>query len=622
MRTFLLLAFTYFSTIAFGQNWPITGGVSGAQDYVQMISNDPEDAVYISFEDTRGNNSIDIFVQKMSLSGSPLWTFGGVPVCDTTGSQETQRIVTDGADGCIIVWADSRGGSGQWDIYAQRLNPGGNKLWGMQGKPVCVAPGTQREPEITSDFTGGVYVIWEDKRGANWDIYVQRLSSNGNPVTGWPTDGILISQANSNKDDLAIDQDGSGGAFIAWTDNRTNWNIYCTRVLPTGVIASGFPPDGLLICDNSSTQDQTVLAYTGQGDCIVAWKDQSYSGGAYAVFANRVRENGTIPTSWDSNGIFIVAEIQNGSNRQAQYPEIIADGCGGAIISGESSYSNNDNDVSAQRVDSSGNLLWTSSWTGHLQISYSVNNDRNVKIAPDGDAGFFATWRMNQSGTGADIMMKWFDKNGNQRNYWTICNQSNSQDNPAIVRVRNCAYVAWEDNRPGSAGMDIYGEDTCHICFSANIVDTINDETCTPGGDGEIGIQVFVMTKKYEILWGNGDTTLFRDSLLSGPYTVTVTDGYGCETTDSFFVGGLTPTGLVGQWLWDGVFSGDWFEPCNWDKIAIPDTSSAVVIPGTTLFQPMIAGDTAHCRNLTLNVSNGGQLLIEVSSSGYLIKNP
>ena len=106
---------------------------------------------------------------------------------------------------------------------------------------------------------------------------------------------------------------------------------------------------------------------------------------------------------------------------------------------------------------------------------------------------------------------------------------------------------------PGSAGMDVFGEDTCHACASAIISDSIRDESCFPGGDGQISLQVTVSTKNYEILWDNGETGLTRDSLSPGVYEITGTDGYEWETPDSIIVGGAIPTGVTGQWHWKGA---------------------------------------------------------------------
>ena len=82
---------------------------------------------------------------------------------------------------------------------------------------------------------------------------------------------------------------------------------------------------------------------------------------------------------------------------------------------------------------------------------------------------------------------------------------------------------------------------------------------------------------------------------------------------------GIFPSGT---WTWNGSLSPDWFEPCNWDRRAVPDTSANVVIPGNTPFQPTIAMDTAYCNTATINVDNNGHLTIDWQGGGILITQP
>ena len=80
--------------------------------------------------------------------------------------------------------------------------------------------------------------------------------------------------------------------------------------------------------------------------------------------------------------------------------------------------------------------------------------------------------------------------------------------------------------------------------------------------------------------------------------------------------------GPPGVWTWNGSVSNNWFNPCNWDKWSLPDTSSQVSIPGPTPNQPLVAVDTAYCKTITIDVSNGAHVYVDVSSGGKLIKKP
>jgi beta propeller repeat protein len=92
------------------------------------------------------------------------------PISVQTNLQYAASITTDGAGGAIIVWSDWRSGEG--DVYAQRINAAGQVLWDADGKAVCTATGNQSFPTIYSDAAGGAFIVWQDNRGANQDIYM------------------------------------------------------------------------------------------------------------------------------------------------------------------------------------------------------------------------------------------------------------------------------------------------------------------------------------------------------------------------------------------------------------------------------------------------------------------
>src|SRR5262245_3886085 len=66
--------------------------------------------------------------------------------------------ISDGAGGVIMAWTDQR--SGGYDIYVQRLDQAGRKLWGATDVPLCTAVNNQQGPVICSDAAGGAIVAW------------------------------------------------------------------------------------------------------------------------------------------------------------------------------------------------------------------------------------------------------------------------------------------------------------------------------------------------------------------------------------------------------------------------------------------------------------------------------
>jgi len=71
-----------------------------------------------------------------------------------------------------------------------------------------------------------------------------------------------------------------------------------------------------------------------------------------------------------------------------------------------------------------------------------------------------------------------------------------------------------------------------------SISSTVADETF--GTDGSISLSVSGATPNYAYEWSNGETTAVIESLVAGPYTVTITDANNCEAIETYQVGNNT----------------------------------------------------------------------------------
>ena len=84
----------------------------------------------------------------MSGTGVPLWSTDGAAISSAVGSQTSQTIVSDGAGGAILAWADTRVGPAEADIYAQRI-----ERFGQLGNP---EPGIVSVRDVPGDQGGKV----------------------------------------------------------------------------------------------------------------------------------------------------------------------------------------------------------------------------------------------------------------------------------------------------------------------------------------------------------------------------------------------------------------------------------------------------------------------------------
>ena len=267
---------------------------NSAQKYPQIVSDGSEGAI-VTWGDWRdyGTNSRDAYAQRVGADGNARWATDGVSVCVDSSGQYYYQIASDGLGGAIVTWGDRRSGSGNDDIYAQRVDDNGNALWQADGVSLCVAADYQSLPQIASDESGGAIVTWQDRRsgGGNYDIYAQRVYLDG---TVWYTDGISICVAADRQRYPQIAPDGSGGAIVTWQDGRsgTDDNIYAQRVDSGGNAV--WQADGVRACGAADDQTDPYLVYDGAEGAIVTWWD--YRGSATDIYVQRVSD--LIPTDF------------------------------------------------------------------------------------------------------------------------------------------------------------------------------------------------------------------------------------------------------------------------------------------------------------------------------------
>jgi FlgD Ig-like domain len=263
-----------------------------------VVVSDGSGGAVISWQDLRSGAGYDIYAQAVTSGGTLRWAPAGVAVCTATGSQILEVITTDTAGGAIVAWRDSRGASA--DVYAQRLSSAGAPLWTPDGVAVCTATGQQNDVSIVHDGQGGAFLAWRDPRNGNWDIYAQALNAAGAPR--WAPDGVVVSNAVLDQIEPAISYDGNFGLLVVWQDarNGTDYDIWAQRVKPDGT--PRWTANGVQACDQDSSQSNPLVVTDGARGAILAWVDNRLSS-QVDLFAQRFDSSGV--RLWTTNGVAV-----------------------------------------------------------------------------------------------------------------------------------------------------------------------------------------------------------------------------------------------------------------------------------------------------------------------------
>jgi hypothetical protein len=144
---------------------------------------DPVGGATVTWQDFRSGTNFNIYEQNVNSLGAAKYMSNGVEVCFETDDQVAPQIVSDGGSGVIITWYDARSGATGLDIYTQRMDTDGNQVWTDNGEPLCTATGDQEFPTIATDGASGAFVVWQDRRDGNADIYATRVNGSGIPLS-------------------------------------------------------------------------------------------------------------------------------------------------------------------------------------------------------------------------------------------------------------------------------------------------------------------------------------------------------------------------------------------------------------------------------------------------------
>jgi len=204
-----------------------------------------------------------------------------VRVDDSSAAALGPGIAVDSSGNAYVVWCDNR--NGNYDIYSSFCYAG---IWDVNRR-IDDAPGNTlaQNPVVAIDRAGNAYVVWEDERNGDFDIYSSYCPYSGN----W--------QPNVRVDDASggvyvwgpsIAVDSSGNAYVVWSDMRNgDGDIYFSYRPSGGIWQSNIRIDDASGGTYAGYPDITVDSY---GNAYTAWVDER--NGNYDIYFSYSPSNG------------------------------------------------------------------------------------------------------------------------------------------------------------------------------------------------------------------------------------------------------------------------------------------------------------------------------------------
>ncbi|MDH4038791.1 MAG: T9SS type A sorting domain-containing protein [Candidatus Krumholzibacteria bacterium] len=428
-----LLLVTVASPVARAE-WVKDGVLTAASSQNNLdptIASDGAGGAIVAWADFRTGDE-DIYVQRIDADGNRVWQVNGVPVCTAANIQQKPNIVPDGSGGAFIVWSDQR--TGVFDIYAQRVRNDGVMLWAFNGIPVCSASGIQGD--TWAEFDGfALLVTWIDARSGIGHIYAQRVDANANAL--WAANGVAVCTAANGQSLPRIISDGAAGAIVAWNDYRSgNSDTYAQSINFFGTPA--WTSNGVAVSTFAGDEFLVGLVPDGLSGALVLWRN---AGGIY-LYGQRLDAAGV--AQW---GPFIQTNVGSASSVTA-----VSDGADGVIAGWSAPNSIPSSDVHAQRITGFGVPVWPSTIGAPL-----TTWDQTLQTAaPDGEGGvtLFFLDKRDFPVTGNDLYAQRVDADGQER--WASTGVPVTElpgfrtSVSAVPAGDGSTLVSWVDGRAGN----------------------------------------------------------------------------------------------------------------------------------------------------------------------------
>jgi hypothetical protein len=331
----------------------------------------------------------DLYAQHIDASGTLRWDSNGVLVSSAPYGQYHSAAIGDGSGGAIVAWADGRNSSFQ--VYVQRLSANGEPLWAANGQALTSDNiGVANFIHMVPDGAGGAILAWDDSRNYFGDIFAQRIDAQGRAQ--WASNGVPVSPLPWEQSFPSLVADGAGGAIVCWQDDRTGEaDLYAQRVGPDG--AQIWAAEGVPVCTAPGMQSDAAIVADGAGGALIAWTDfRNVAESSGDLYCQRLNEAGL--AQWASNGVAVCTApgYQFGA-------AMVSDTAGGAIIAW-GDQRNGPNDIFAQQIDAAGVPRWAPQG---IPVCSAPDDQNYPAIASDQAGGAIVVWPDRRNGSNYDI---------------------------------------------------------------------------------------------------------------------------------------------------------------------------------------------------------------------------
>jgi len=272
---------------------------SSTEDYGLDV--DTQGNALLAFLDTREGSNQQVTAAKMGPAGKALWGKLGVQLTHGSSASNAAPKIAGTSDGSIVVaWTSNS------NVVLQKLDANGHPLWG-KGVVLKESGYNYGLADLHAADNGSVIVSWTRDHGYGTDryLYANKLSPSGQLLWGKGHVHVLDSGSLQFGNFPYFAPDGNGGAVFAWYTSSPSLQCFAQHIRADG--SEAYPHNGAAASTNTNqVRVSPAGSYRAATDEVfLFWTEQDSNQALDGVYAQKFDGTGT--RKWGDSGLVVVA---------------------------------------------------------------------------------------------------------------------------------------------------------------------------------------------------------------------------------------------------------------------------------------------------------------------------